>query len=121
MNWYVAKLIFRIISGDGNHCAQFEEQLRLISAECEQDAFGKACNIGRANQDSFLNCHNETVLWQFIGVTEINQLTELNDGVELYYRICEASDAEETEQYMTFTRHKSALLAISAEKERSMV
>jgi hypothetical protein len=119
MNWYVAKLIFRIISGDGNHSAQFEEQLRLISAECEQDTFEKACSIGHANQDRFINCHNETVLWQFIGVVEINRLTDLNDGIELYYSIREESDAEGADQYITCIRHKAAILAISIEKDRS--
>ncbi|MFA6946933.1 MAG: DUF4288 domain-containing protein, partial [Pedobacter sp.] len=33
MNWYVAKLIFRITCRNGNHQPQFDEQLRLISAE----------------------------------------------------------------------------------------
>lgn len=121
MNWYIAKLIFSIISGDGNHCAQFEEQMRLITAKCKHNALEKACNIGRANQDSFLNCHSETVLWQFIGVAEINKLIDLSDGTELYYSIHETSDAEEVEQYMACIRHKSALLAISAEKEGSRI
>ena len=52
MNWYVAKIVFRIISGEGNHNAQFDEQLRLISAEDEHQAFEKATAIGMNNQDS---------------------------------------------------------------------
>lgn len=36
MNWYVAKLIFRITFGNGNHPPQFDEQLRLISASGEK-------------------------------------------------------------------------------------
>ncbi|RYY10197.1 MAG: DUF4288 domain-containing protein, partial [Chitinophagaceae bacterium] len=27
MNWYLAKLIFRIVCGQGNHTPQFDEQL----------------------------------------------------------------------------------------------
>jgi len=27
MNWYLAKLVFRIICGDGDHTPQFDEQL----------------------------------------------------------------------------------------------
>ena len=46
MNWYVAKIVFRIMSGDGNHHAQFDEQLRLISADDELQAFEKATAIG---------------------------------------------------------------------------
>ena len=33
MKWYLAKLIYRIICGDGTHTPQFDEQLRLIHAE----------------------------------------------------------------------------------------
>ena len=51
MNWYVAKIVFRIVSGDGNHHAQFNEQLRLISAESEHQAFEKAAAIGINSQD----------------------------------------------------------------------
>ncbi|MEP7129294.1 MAG: DUF4288 domain-containing protein, partial [Chitinophagales bacterium] len=29
MNWYLAKIVFRIICGDGLHQPQFDEQLRL--------------------------------------------------------------------------------------------
>jgi hypothetical protein len=36
MNWYVAKLVFRVISGNGDHNAQFDEQLRLINADNER-------------------------------------------------------------------------------------
>ena len=33
MNWYLAKIVYRIICGQGNHTAQFDEQLRLIQAK----------------------------------------------------------------------------------------
>jgi hypothetical protein len=109
MNWYVAKIVFRILSGDGNHHAQFDEQLRLISAENEYEAFEKANNIGRLNQDSFMNNQSEPVRWQFIDVAELNQLGELSDGTELYYQIHEAADAD---LYMNWAHHKSSLLGI---------
>ena len=41
MNWYIAKIVFRIITGDGNHMPQFDEQLRLINANNEEEAFEK--------------------------------------------------------------------------------
>jgi hypothetical protein len=109
MNWYVAKLVFRVISGDGNHNAQFDEQLRLINADSEYTAFEKASHIGRANQDSFLNNNKQTVQWQFIDVAELNQLGELKDGAELYYNIHEAPDAD---LYIAWAHHKSALLGM---------
>jgi hypothetical protein len=109
MNWYVAKIVFRVISGDGNHHAQFDEQLRLINAENEYMAFEKASNIGRASQESFLNSHQQTVQWQFIDVPEINRLNDLADGTELYYNIHEAPDAD---LYIAWAHHRSALLSI---------
>jgi len=109
MNWYVAKLVFRVISGDGNHHAQFDEQLRLINADSELMAFEKASHIGRANQDSFLNNRRQTVQWQFIDVAELNPINELTDGTELYYNIHEAPDAD---LYIAWAHHKSALLGM---------
>jgi hypothetical protein len=109
MNWYVAKIVFRIISGEGNHHAQFDEQLRLISADDEQQAFKKATIVGLNNQDSFLNNQSQPVQWQFIDVAEINQLNDLADGTELYYQIHEAPDAD---LYEAWAHHKSALLGV---------
>ena len=42
MNWYIAKIVFRIITGDGDHKPQFDEQLRLINANNEEQAFEKS-------------------------------------------------------------------------------
>ena len=109
MNWYVAKLVFRVISGAGDHQAQFDEQLRLINAESELSAFEKANKIGHANQDSFINIEKQTVKWQFIDVAELNQIGELTDGTELYYNIHETPDAD---LYIAWAHHKSALLGV---------
>jgi hypothetical protein len=108
MNWYVAKIVFRIISGDGNHHAQFDEQLRLISAENDCEAFEKASHIGFMNQDSFLNNQSEPVRWRFIDVAELNQLGSLEDGAELYYHIHETADAG---LYEAWAHHRSSLLS----------
>jgi len=107
MNWFVAKIIFRIVSGNGNHDAQFDEQLRLISATDDKKAFEKAARLGQACQDSFTNNQKQPVRWEFIDVAEINQLNELADGTELYYQINEPADAD---LYMAWAHHKSALL-----------
>ena len=47
MNWYLAKIVYRIYCGDGEHTGQFDEQLRLIAAETKEDAFHKAQTIGQ--------------------------------------------------------------------------
>ncbi|GAA4340016.1 hypothetical protein GCM10023149_51110 [Mucilaginibacter gynuensis] len=109
MNWYVTKLIFRIISGDGNHPAQFDEQLRLINAENDLKAFEKANKIGAELQDSFTQAQKQAVQWQFVDVTEVNQLNGLTDGTELHYQIHEAKDAD---LYIAWAHHKAALLTV---------
>lgn len=94
MKWYLAKIVFRIICGDGMHAAQFDEQLRLITAAGEDEAFEKAVVIGRTEQDSFYNLKQQLVRWEFIDVSELYHLNELIDGAEMYSRINEVDDAD---------------------------
>ena len=95
MNWYLAKIVFRIICGDGNHTAQFDEQLRLIGAKDEDEAFYKAQSLGVQEEDTFLNVQHKPVQWQFINVCELYRVTGLIDGAELYSSIRETGEAEE--------------------------
>jgi hypothetical protein len=104
MNWYLAKIVYQIICGEGKHKAQFDEQLRLIEAEDEATAFAKARAIGHKEQEAFLNEKQKLVRWQFINVAELYQLTALIDGAEMYSKILES---ESPELYIT-TVHKKA-------------
>lgn len=94
MNWYLSKIIFRIICGEGNHTPQFDEQLRLIFAHNEEEAFDKAMSIGRREQDGFYNHDQQLVQWKFINVAELYRISGLLDGAEMYSRIQETDDAE---------------------------
>ncbi len=93
MNWYVTKLVYQIICGSGNHTPQFDEQLRLIHAGNEDEAFEKAMQAGQAEEEVFCNNKNELVQWQFINVAELYKLSKLIDGAEIYSRITEVDDA----------------------------
>ena len=93
MNWYLTKIVYQIICGSGEHTAQFDEQLRLIAAGDENEAFEKATEIGRAEEDVFSNQKSELVQWKFINVSELYKLSQLIDGAELYSRISEVEDA----------------------------
>lgn len=94
MNWFLAKLVFRIVCGHGNHAPQFDEQLRLIFADDELHAFHKARLLGESD------CINTTAgnvpepSWKFIDVTELHQLDTGTDGAEIYSVIKEEADAE---------------------------
>jgi Domain of unknown function (DUF4288) len=94
MNWYITKLVFRIICGEGSHTAQFDEQLRLVSAATKEEAFQKAQETGKKEQETFYNRQEQLVQWQFINVSDIYKISDLIDGAELYSRIEERDDAE---------------------------
>ena len=55
MKWFLAKLVFRIVCGHGEHTAQFDEQLRLIAASNENQAFEKASTMGLDEGETFYN------------------------------------------------------------------
>ena len=94
MNWYLAKIVYRIICGDGDHTAQFDEQLRLIHAPGKEDAFHKARLIGKKEEETFYNLKEELVQWQFINISELYKVGEMIDGAELYSRIEEKDNGD---------------------------
>jgi len=93
MQWYLAKIVFRIISGDGNHTPQFDEQLRLIEAYDDLEAFEQARLIGMQDQDLFENDHRSKVEWRFIDIAELRRFPNLVHGAEIYSCIKEEEDA----------------------------
>ena len=99
MKWFLAKLVFRIICGSGNHTPQFDQQLRLIYAEDELHAFYKARLMGDEESiDAVENVKEKiesitNVNWKFIDVTELHLLTCDADGAEIYSVIREEPDA----------------------------
>ena len=107
MNWYLAKIVFRIICGDGQHTPQFDEQLRLVGASDEDEAFYKAQALGTQEEDSFMNIQNKEVQWQFINVSELYRLSALIDGAEMYSRIRETDEAEE---YIDLIHRRAAFI-----------
>jgi hypothetical protein len=94
MNWYITKMVFRIICGDGNHTPQFDEQLRLMKAHSREEAFHKAHTLGGREEEMFFNNNQQLVQWQFISISELYQVNEFIDGAELYSRIEEKEDAD---------------------------
>ena len=107
MQWFVTKIVYQIICGNGDHTPQFDEQLRLISALDKEDAWKRACEIGIQGQYAFKNQRQELVQWRFINVPELNELEVLGDGMELYSRIEEPSDAN---AYISWLQAKASSL-----------
>jgi hypothetical protein len=94
MKWYLAKFVFRIVCGSGDHSPQFDEQLRLVLAAGKEEAFTRAQEMGQKEEEAFYNRKQELVQWQFINISELYLLSELIDGAELYSRIEEKENAD---------------------------
>ena len=94
MNWYLAKMVYQVISGKGNHTPQFDEQLRLIRADELDWAWEKARVLGNMEESSFLNDNKETVQWKFVDVADVYEIKDIEDGVQLYSRTEEPENAE---------------------------
>lgn len=94
MNWFLAKLVFRIFCGNGNHPAQFEEQLRLISADDELHAFYKARLLGEGECRQGDQRTSAAVEWKFIDVIDLYAISEGSEGAETWSSIKEEANAD---------------------------
>ena len=94
MNWYLAKIVYLILSGTNSEDAQFDEQLRLIKAGSKEEAFHKAQLTGVREEEIFMSTNQRLVQWKFINVAELYKLGEMIDGAELYSRIEERGNAD---------------------------
>lgn len=107
MYWYLAKLVYRITSGDGNHTPQFDVQYRLVRAEEPGWALEKAHILGRIGEATFENEKREPVKWEFIAVEDVRRIPDFDDGAQLYGRIFETTDPRE---YLELTQARSQRL-----------
>ena len=104
MNWYITKVVFAITREDQPVAKQFDEQLRLVKAQDQEEAFLKARTIGLNEEDCFHNDKNKKVKWEFINVSEVLPLQKLEDGAEVYSRIHETDDGG---SYIHFVHQKA--------------
>ena len=107
MNWYIVKIIYQIIAGDGTHTPQFDEQYRIIKADEMEWALEKAQVIARLGQCLFQNDKDETVQWKLVAVEDVQLLGEMDDGTLIYSRVEELKDAQE---YVSLTSERSRRL-----------
>ena len=111
MNWYLGKIVFRISANNTEHKPQFDEQLRLIVAESQEEAFLKARMIGLSEEDSFVNDKNNLVKWEFINVSELLPIKNIEDGIEIYSRIYEM---DEDSAHVNFVHQKAITLRLNS-------
>ncbi|MEQ9590997.1 MAG: DUF4288 domain-containing protein [Cyclobacteriaceae bacterium] len=118
MNWYIAKVVFNIAIGEGNHTPQFDEQYRLIKEQTMQTAFEKAERLGLAEEEILLNDKNEIIKWEFVGVSELYPIDQLSDGMELCSTIREEQDRA---LYIETVQMKTAYVRSKLEREHERV
>lgn len=118
MNWYIAKIVFNIVSGSGDHRPQFDEQYRLIDAESMEEAFEKASAIGLGEEEILFNQKNEMVKWEFVNIAELYAINELRDGMELFSCIHEETDRQ---AYIEMIHMKAAYVQSKFEAEPQKV
>lgn len=95
MNWFIAKLIYEIITEGTDHKPQFDEQYRLIRAHSHDAALNRASDLGKREEDIFLNQKHSLVRWSFVNVTELFMVDELRDGLELFSTISDVDDGKD--------------------------
>lgn len=93
MKWFIAKLVFRVLCGNGGHAPQFNEQLRLICAEDELHAFHKARLLGEGDRLACEYGQLPAVQWKFIDVAALHCLHPDVDGTEIFSMMREEADA----------------------------
>ncbi|MBC7384181.1 MAG: DUF4288 domain-containing protein [Bacteroidia bacterium] len=116
MNWYLAKIVFKIVNNEVISDAQFDEQLCLIEARNKQEAFIKARMLGVKNEDEVSGENNRKVFWKFIDVPYLSQVNEFTDGMELYSCIHESDAGDGYEKYI-----KLKALQLQNSFERNLV
>ena len=107
MNWYLAKLVYRIERRAEDSCTQFDEQLRLVQAQDAESALYRAEAIGKQEEDCLDEWQQHEIRWRFINVAEMYRITEWLDGAELYSQI---RDSDHPETYIATIDRKAALL-----------
>lgn len=115
MNWYIAKVIFKISNAGNKDTAQFDEHLRLIEADSFEEAFFKARILGITEEDHFMNDDLQSGNWEFVNVSEIIPLRELKDGLEVYSQIHETAEAR---AYINLVHMKAASLQLDPQTTR---
>jgi hypothetical protein len=116
MKWYLVKLVYQVVSGNGAHTPQFDEQLRLIRAEELDWAREKAKMLGQIGAFSFLNSRKEEVNWKFIDVVDICEMSEIEDGVQIYST---TEEPEDVPSYLNIINAKAKRIYAFTRKQES--
>ena len=117
LNWYLVKLVYQVVSGEGAHTPQFDEQLRLIRADELDWACEKAKVLGQIGAFTFLNDSNVEVKWKFVDVVDVCEIGEIEDGVQIY---SSTEEPEDISSYLTLINAKAKRIFTFANERKNL-
>lgn len=117
LNWYLVKLVYQVVSGEGAHTPQFDEQLRLIRADELDWAWEKAKVLGQIGAFTFLNDSNVEVKWKFVDVVDVCEIGEIEDGVQIY---SSTEEPEDISSYLNLINAKSKRIFTFANERKNL-
>ena len=97
MTWFSALLFFECeVIGAAESDPLCEKSVRIFRAAGEEEAMTKAEEIGRRAETEYPNVDGQTVVWRFVRVLEVQDLTEeeLGEGMEVFSRLMWKSEIQ---------------------------
>lgn len=111
MNWYLAKIIFQVCSGEETQTIQFDEQWRLIRADEAAWACEKASVLARLDEKR----NDEQGQMKFLGVEDIQQIGEWEDGAQLFSATTIPKDVHAYIEQIKVKSKKAVALSVNSE------
>lgn len=90
MKWYVAETIVRCRVGKARgRKVVYDRQIKVLRAANHEAAYKRALRLGRDENHHYKNSSGEIVYWEFIGLADLDTLTEgkIGDGMEIHSRL----------------------------------
>ncbi|HRG59436.1 MAG TPA: DUF4288 domain-containing protein [Bacteroidia bacterium] len=92
---FIAKLIWQIKVNNHKMSSDFDEQLRIIKAKNYSIALQKAQNIGKNMEETLVNTKGQNIIWEFINVEFIKEITSFDDSFEICAQTINVHDAHQ--------------------------
>lgn len=113
--WYVATLLICSSVADTTpRMRTCDEQIRLLLAADSEEAYEKAIQLGKAEEDTYPNVYEQVVRWEFVGLVDLEELPSetIEDGVEIKSHLFRSKDPYK------LAHSKDALTVFRWERER---
>ena len=90
MKWYVAEIIVGCRVGKASAKRMlYDRQIKVLRASTDEEAYERALEVGRAENQSYKNSFGKKVSWRFLGLGNLQELHEVAifDGTEIHSRL----------------------------------